>query len=108
MKSHLDIEKRSIILHQAIADKIIKNPSFLEKAKENLHRWSSMKDQNRSSKYFKEWEKILEKDVDEILKIMVENTEQMHLLRQSSPFTGILTPQERWKIYETFRAWTYH
>jgi hypothetical protein len=33
---------------------------------------------------------------------MVSPSEKARRLRQSSPFCGILTPRERWKIYESF------
>jgi len=33
---------------------------------------------------------------------MVEDSEKMTAMRQSSPFAGILTPQERWAIYDQF------
>jgi hypothetical protein len=48
----------------------------------------------------REWQKILsERDWEEILRLLLDDTEKSRRLRQSDPFCGILTPQERWKIY---------
>ena len=48
------------------------------------------------------------KQLDEILALMVEDTEVMRNLRQSSPFAGILEPKERWLVYDTFESGTHH
>jgi hypothetical protein len=34
---------------------------------------------------------------------MVEESEAMTALRQATPFAGILTPAERWAIYDRFQ-----
>ena len=33
---------------------------------------------------------------------MVEESERMTAMRQTSPFAGLLTPRERWAIYREF------
>jgi hypothetical protein len=33
---------------------------------------------------------------------MLEETEHMTAMRQATPFAGVLTPKERWAIYEEF------
>ena len=99
--THQQIEERSIFLHRAVAQRIREDPAVLEVARHNLRRWIG---QQGEQLYWTEWEKILEDPMEEILAFMVSPTEKARRLRQSSPFCGILTPQERWKIYESFTA----
>jgi hypothetical protein len=98
---HLQIEERSRVLHQAIAEILQNDPALLNVAKENLKRW---KHQEGARIYWTEWEKILEGHLEEIIAFLGSSEERARWLRQSSPFCGILSPQERWKIYESFSA----
>jgi hypothetical protein len=101
--SHKKIERRSIALHQAIAAKIQRQPELMKIAIDNLDRWAQTS--VRSNTYFTEWRNILTTlNLNQILNLLVEDSERMTSLRQSTPFAGILTPKERWKIYETFSA----
>ncbi|MEW6184650.1 MAG: hypothetical protein AB1585_02795 [Thermodesulfobacteriota bacterium] len=99
--NHFQIEERSLALHQAVASKIRRNPALLNTAKQNLERWIS--DQGNTH-YWSEWRTIFEQSLEEVLDFLVSREEKAVWLRQSSPFCGILTPLERWKIYESFTA----
>lgn len=98
---HLLIEERSIVLHRTIAQRIKENPALLDVARQNLRRWA-LQDGERS--YWEEWEKLIEGPLGELLAFMVSPADKARWLRQSSPFCGILSPRERWKIYESFTA----
>ncbi len=102
MKTHRDIELRSIALHAAIAEKIAADPELINVARNNLARW--MQSQEASTAYFIQWQNLLDKPIPELLNLLTSDNEQMCCLRQSSPFCGILSPKERWKIYETYRS----
>jgi len=99
--THAQIEERSIVLHRVIAQRVSENPALLDVARANLRRWVS---QDGERLYWTEWEKILAGPLETILVFMVSPNETARRLRQSSPFSGILTPRERWKIYESFTA----
>ncbi len=102
MQFHTDITRRSLALHTAIAEKLLADPSLLSIARANIERWSSTS--HHSAKYFTRWLEILDLPLAELLIAITSETEEMIELRQSSPFAGVLTPKERWRIYETFRA----
>jgi hypothetical protein len=102
MQSHSDINRRSIALHAAIAQKIAINPDLLSIARVNIDRWSGSG--AYSNPYFNRWLDVLSLPLPEILIAITAETEEMIELRQSSPFAGVLTPKERWRIYETFRT----
>lgn len=98
--NHLRIDERSIALHRAIARKLIASPELVEVALGNIRRW--LEQGSGSALYLREWNDILQKPIEEIAELIVSKSEHMCELRQSTPFCGILTPRERWKIYESF------
>jgi hypothetical protein len=87
-------------MHRAIAEKLRREPQLLEIARENLDRWSLTA--GRSQPYFDAWRQILARPLPEILEVIVEESERMTAMRQATPFAGVLTPAERWAIYEKF------
>jgi hypothetical protein len=97
---HERIDRRSLALHRAVAEKLRSNPDLLAIANDNLDRWSLIP--GRSQPYWDAWREILRRPLDEILDLMLEESERMTAMRQATPFAGILTPTERWAIYEEF------
>jgi hypothetical protein len=100
LRGHERIDRRSIALHCAIAEKLRANPALLEIAHENLARWSPQA--GRSGHYLDAWREILARPLDEILTLMVQDTERMRAMRQNNPFAGVLDARERWAIYDRF------
>ena len=100
MKGHERIDQRSIALHHAIAEKLRANPEVLGIAHENLTRW--MAKDGRSQHYFEAWQALLLQPLEVLLPLLVEDSEYMRGMRQNGPFAGVLTPQERWAIYDDF------
>ena len=100
LTGHRRIDQRSLAMHRAIADKLRADPSLLAIAWENLDRWS--KNAGRSQPYLDAWRAILQRPLAETLALMVEESETMTAMRQANPFAGILTPRERWAIYDRF------
>lgn len=94
--------RRSIQLHRAIAQKLMASPEpVLEKARRQA---AVMQQDPRTKPYGDAWIHLLDLPLSLLVERMTENTEQMTDLRQCTPFAGVLTPQERWKIYRQFRA----
>jgi hypothetical protein len=100
LQGHGRIDRRSLALHRAIAEKLRANPTLLAIAHDNLDRWSLVG--GRSQPYWDAWREILDRPLGEVLDLMLEDNERMTALRQATPFAGILTPKERWAIYERF------
>jgi hypothetical protein len=40
--------------------------------------------------------------LDSLALLLVEDSEHMRAMRQTGPFAGVLSPQERWAIYDDF------
>ena len=93
-------------MHRAIAVKLRQGPEPIEIARRNLDRWAPTA--GRSRPYLEQWRAILELPPDEIAALIEEDSERMTALRQSNPFAGVLTPRERWRIYDAFAIGTYH
>ena len=47
----------------------------------------------------REWMRILDRPWEEIRAVLLDESDEGQRLRQSDPFVGILTPQERWTLY---------
>ena len=94
--SHPWHDQLGLRYHQAIAEKIRREPALLEIAKENLRRWLAAEPEAKPSRARREWQQILaSEDLAVIVRIMTDPSEDGHRRRQSTPFAGILTPEER-------------
>ena len=105
VSDHNRINARSLVMHRVIAEKLMQNSELLQKAKDNIKRWRM---HGVEVSAFKEWENIIDSGLNNVIRIITANTEESARLRQSTPFTGILTPKERKNIYESFTVGTYY
>jgi hypothetical protein len=101
--SHRLLEARSLAMHAVIARKIERDRSLLEVPKKNLERWRA-RWKEEAPRWLAEWEKLLQQSWPRIAALITEPSERAARLRQSSPFAGVLSAEERRRIYETFRA----
>lgn len=93
----------SLALHAAVVRKIGRDSALLSKARGNLRRWRSRFTAD-TPRWWKEWDDILECPWSQIAALLLDPSENATRLRQSSPFAGVLTPQERKRIYDALRA----
>jgi hypothetical protein len=72
------------------------------KALENIDRWEKQSGPDRA---WTEWRTILTtRPVSEIISLLGEKSENANRLRQSSPFAGVLTEEERLEILRAHAA----
>jgi hypothetical protein len=100
--SHRILEARSLAMHALIAAKIERDPSLLEIPMRNLERWERNSD-DATPHWIAEWRNILQQPWPAIAALITEQSENAVRLRQSSPFAGVLTDEERRRIYAAFR-----
>jgi hypothetical protein len=94
-------DERSRMLHCLIAKKLKQTPSLWQVPQDNIARWKLRKGQLPSA--ICEWEHILNtKTREEILALLESDSEESIRLRSSSPFTGILSENERVKIFKSY------
>ncbi len=99
---HARLDERSLALHRLVAENVKADPALLDKARGNLRRWQESNDS--PSRALSEWDQILSGSVNQVTEFLVERSDKATQLRQSSPFAGILTEQERLAIYESHSA----
>ena len=100
---HRILEARSLAMHCLIARKISGAPDLLNKARQNLERWTE-KSGSPTPPYLLEWKGILGRPWPQIADSITSMGEEATRLRSSSPFAGVLTEEERDRIYAAFRA----
>jgi hypothetical protein len=94
--SHPWHDQLGLLYHRAIAEKIRRQPALLQTAKDNLRRWLAAEPGATPSEARREWQLILDSgDVAEIIRVMTDPSEEGHRRRQSTPFAGLLSPEER-------------
>ena len=91
-------------MHVLIAKKVTDNPALLQIARANLVRWSAGEGPvpNRVT----EWQEILKRPWPEIAALITDPGEESARLRKSTPFPGVLSPDERRQIFEQFKTET--
>ena len=101
--SHRLLEIRSLAMHALIAAKIERDRSPLSIAQKNLDRWEARWKESAPG-WLAEWREILRRPWKEIAAFITEMNEDAVRLRQSTPFAGALSQQERRRIYDAFRT----
>lgn len=101
--AHRLLEARSLAMHAVIAARLMRDPGLLVKPRENIERWSGRYGKT-PPRWIEQWRRILTRPYPEIAALITDPSEQGARLRQSSPFAGVLTAEERRRIYEAFRA----
>ena len=99
--THQWLDACDLAMTRRIAEKIQRQPGLMRVAVENLRRW---KRQMRPwPPALREWEMILAKNPPaRVLEILVQDNEEGQRLRQSDPFVGILTEEERLWFLECY------
>ena len=104
MRSHEWIDRRSLAFDERIADKLAAKPELLQHAIRTLEHWVDTRRPNPPAAML-EWRDILlNQSLAEILTLLRSDAEDACRLRQSSPFCGILDPEERLAILREYEA----
>lgn len=98
MRTHADIDRRSLEMARAIVTKIDGDPERrgLLNAQRVCGRWL----QTSPLPVLAEWKGILDQAWEDVRRVLLSDTEEGRRLRQSSPFCSVLTVRERWALYK--------
>jgi hypothetical protein len=97
-------QEQSRWLHAAVASRLVTAPDLvLGRARENLDRFSAIHAGTMAAHWLGLWRAALDGGPDRVLTVLVSDTPQAAEMRQNSPFTGILPPDERRAVLESFR-----
>jgi hypothetical protein len=90
-QSHKDVDRRLHRLVAACVEKIDENPELLVRARAQAGR-------NSNEHIRKEWNSLLDIPWAQLRKILLEKSDEGDRIRQSVPFGGFLSNEERMRI----------
>jgi excisionase family DNA binding protein len=97
-------QERSRWLHGAIAGRLVSEPDLvLTRARETLDRFSRIHAGTMAGHWLDLWRLTLSSGPDNVLTVLVSDAPEAVELRQNSPFTGILSEQERKQVLDSFQ-----
>lgn len=91
---HVRRDEEKLRLHRAVVRHLRADPErVLRIARQNLERWIQ---RNGPQRYYLEWQEILEThSVEEIIRLLLADGDRGQHLRQTAPFAGVLSADER-------------
>lgn len=93
---------RSLQLHQVAARRLAANPELRGIARQRLQK---LHDANPHGRVYQDrWAGLLGGPLPALLRTMTEASEQADALRKESPFTILVTPEERRRVFTDIRA----
>jgi hypothetical protein len=101
MRTHAELDKRSLAMHCLVAERVRRDPALFERAQLTLARWRSTVCA-ASQPYLDEWDALMSQGAEVCLRVATEDSERATALRQSSPFAGLLTHQERFAFLKSW------
>jgi len=104
MRSHQEIDARSLELHRLIAAKVRREPELLDRVRLTLQRWRDPGNPSRAEPYLAEWDQLMAQGLEPVLAAATEESERTAALRQCSPFAGILSSAERFAFLKAWAA----
>jgi hypothetical protein len=93
---------RSRRLHEGAARRLVGDPSLREVARQRLQKLRRVNPHGRV--YHDRWAALLDGPLTHLLRTMTEASEQSDALRKESPFTALVTAEERRRVFESLRA----
>lgn len=106
---HRIIEARSLAMHCLMAQKIERDPALLDHVRQTLQTWRARYGDDGDvggdrPRVLDEWQAILAEPWPVIAALITDAGERATRLRQSTPFAGVLSLDERERVYAAFRS----
>jgi hypothetical protein len=98
---HAVAEDVSVELHRAVAERLLKEPALVDRARQRVTDW--LRDGSVATPYAEAWQAILAEPVEAVARFLTDPGERARQLRQTSPFAGFLEPRTRWSIWRRAR-----
>jgi excisionase family DNA binding protein len=93
-RTHRTAELQALAYHRLIAERL--DDEIVDEARMRLRRWR--RESRIHPRWSDEWERVLALPLPEIKKAISADTKRARELRQTSPFAGMLTEQERQRL----------
>lgn len=100
MSGHRKVERQVAALHLKIAERLRAGDPFpVLRARSNLSRWRERFGGTLPLAYA-EWSELMDQGTEQVIRVLEADDPDSIRRRASSPFTGILSPKERWRIIQ--------
>jgi hypothetical protein len=90
-RTHRDAELLALAYHRLVAERL--DERLVARARRQLERWTQT--DRIQERWANEWNRVLSAPLDDIRSTISADTPRARQLRQTSPFAGVLTDQER-------------
>jgi hypothetical protein len=98
---HRIAEERSLALHRIVAERVAADPSLIEQAVRRVE--AARANGALHPAYAQTWLDLLRGPQHELCELLVEDSERARALRQTSPFSFVVSPRERWRLWREVR-----
>jgi excisionase family DNA binding protein len=96
---------RSLWLHRAVAGRLAGDPDgVLARARGTIDRWLIGWPEDGAARSLREWRELIDAGPEVVMAMLVSPAANARELRQTSPFTRVLTEAERQSIVRAFHA----
>jgi hypothetical protein len=103
MKHHQKIDERSLAFGRAIASQLKEHPEIVSRAQATLDRWMKTCSP-RTLPALQQWQAALEGPLEAVIALLTDDDERCAQLRQSNPFAGVLSQEQRKTILRQFQS----
>jgi hypothetical protein len=97
----LTLDRAAVIcqrLHEIVADRLASDPALISRARGRLQQ---LRDANpHGATYHDRWERLLGGPLRTLVRKMTEISEEADTLRKASPFSVLVTEEERRRVFE--------
>jgi hypothetical protein len=97
---HRTAELRSIELHRLVSGRL--DDELVADTRRRLLGWLD-DDGPEHPVYIRRWLALLDRPLDEVRRRLVEDSQEMRDLRQTTPFAGVIPDQERLQVIARIR-----
>jgi hypothetical protein len=98
---HRLAEERSLELHRLVARRVEAEPELIGQARRRVVVWRDSAALH--GEYAAIWLGLLDGPLDALLCALLDEGERGRELRQTSPFTFVVPPRERWRLWREAR-----
>lgn len=102
LPTHQHIDQRTRAMHSLIVAKIRHDPALFVQVLATLARWRGMVC-GASQPHLQAWQALAQQGMEPCLQMATEDSERAAVLRQASPFAGMLTNEERFAFLKAWR-----
>jgi len=95
---------RSLWLHRAVAARVAVDPdTTLQLARENARSFLKRGPSSGTERYLRRWLRLIDEGPEPVMEMLTSTSTVAREMRQSSPFAGVISEQERQAVLRSFQ-----